>query len=222
MPTSHQGLEIIGKLPPGPEQVRHELRLLLALGPALQATRGFGVAEVERTYSRARELSEQLGERIELFQAFWGLWLHTMGRERYAAARPFAEELLAVAERLDNPALRIEAHHAMCPSTLWMGDVEATRRHGERGMALYDREQHRSLAFLYGGHDPDVCCRMHSAMALWYLGFPGRALERSRTGLALARELAHIGTIVNELPFAGFLHQLRGDTGAVGEAVKNR
>jgi len=217
----HQGLEIIGKLPPGPEQMQHELRLLLGLGPALQATRGFAAAEVERTYSRARELSEQLGERIELFQAFWGLWLHTIGRERYAAARPFAEELLAVAERLDNPALRIEAHHAMCPSTLWMGDVEATRRHGERGMALYDREQHRSLAFLYGGHDPDVCCRMHSALALWYLGFPARALERSRTGLALARELAHIGTIVNELPFAGFLHQLRGDVEATREVARS-
>jgi class 3 adenylate cyclase/predicted ATPase len=214
-----QGLEIAAKLPPGPAQMRHELRLLLALGPALQSTRGFGSAEVERAYARARELAEQLGEPIELFQALWGLWLHMMGRGRHTAARPVAEELLTVAERLGDPALRLEAHHAMCPSTFWVGEVEATRRHGEQGMALYDREQHRALAFLYGGHDPDVCCRMHSALALWHLGFPERALERSRTGMALARELAHVGTIVNELPFAGLLHQLRGDVTATREVA---
>ena len=44
---------------------------------------------------------------------------------------------------------------------------------------------------------------MHSGMALWFLGHPDSALERSRTGLEMARELSHIGTIVNELPFGG-------------------
>jgi len=49
-----QGLELAGRLPPGREQVRQELRMLLALGPALQMARGFGASEVERTYARAR------------------------------------------------------------------------------------------------------------------------------------------------------------------------
>jgi len=209
-----QGLELAGRLPPGRDQRRQELRMLLALGPALQMARGFGAAEVERTYARARELSAELGEPIELFQALWGLWLHTASRGRYDRARPFAEELLAVAQRLGDRALLLEAHHAMSPSTLWSGDPEATRRHGEKGMALYDQEADGSLAFLYGGHDPGVCCRMHSGMALWFLGYPKSALERSRSGLALARDLSHLGSIVNALPFAILVHQLRGD-GAV-------
>ncbi|HEX9819627.1 MAG TPA: adenylate/guanylate cyclase domain-containing protein, partial [Methylomirabilota bacterium] len=153
-----QGLELAARLPPGRERMGREARLLLTLGPALQAARGFGVPEVERTFSRARELCEHLGEPTGLFQALWGLWLHTAGRGRFAAARPLAEELLAVAERLGDRALLLEAHHAMSPTTLWTGEPAATRRHGEEGMALYDREQHRSLAFLYGGHDPGVCC----------------------------------------------------------------
>ena len=102
-----QGVELAGRLPPGPDQMRQELRLLLTLGPALQMTRGFGAAEVERTYARARELSEELGEPIELFQALWGLWLYTVGRGRYEKARPFAEELLAVAERLGDRTLNV-------------------------------------------------------------------------------------------------------------------
>ena len=82
-------------------------------------------------------------------------------------------------------------------------------------MRLYNREQHGSLAFLYGGHDPGVCCRMHSGVALWFLGYPKIALERSSTALALAKELAHIGTTVMQIPLAGMIHQLRGDLDGV-------
>ena len=73
-------------------------------------------------------------------------------------ARPIADELLTFAQRLDDRALLLEAHHAMCPTTLWVGEPQETRTHGEQGMALYDREQHQSLAFLFGNHDPGVCC----------------------------------------------------------------
>src|SRR5262249_27662655 len=113
----NQGLELAGRLPAGRERDREELHLLLALGPALQMARGFGSTEVERTYARARELCEELGEPTELFQALWGLWLYMAGRGRYEKARPFAEELLAVAERLGDRALLLEAHHALSPST---------------------------------------------------------------------------------------------------------
>src|SRR5262249_39429780 len=95
-----------------------------------------------------------------------------------------------------------------------------TRTHGEQGMALYDREQHQSLAFLFGNHDAGVCCHMHSAMALWFLGYPQKALDRSRTGIAMASELSHIGTVVNELPFAGIVHQLRREAHAVREIAE--
>jgi predicted ATPase len=62
---------------------------------------------------------------------------------------------------------------------------------------------------------------MHSAMALWFLGYPESALERSRTGLAMARELSHIGTIINELPFGGIINQLCGDVAAVREIAES-
>ncbi len=48
--------------------------------------------------------------------------------------------------------------------------------------------------------------RTHSGLALWFLGYPRSAVERSRAGMALATELAHVGTVVNALPFAGLLH----------------
>ncbi len=211
-----QGLDLVGKLPPGRDQLRHELRLRLALGPALQQMQGFGAPDVGTTYARARQLCEQIGEPEELFQTLWGLWLFTAGgRTGFTEGRRIAEELLALAERLGDRALLLEAHHALSATTLWMGEPAATRGHGEQGRALYDREQHRSLAFLYGGHDPGVCCHMHSALALWVLGYPAAALDRGRVGVALARDLAHPMSIANALPFLGVVQQLRGELEAV-------
>jgi predicted ATPase len=46
-------------------------------------------------------------------------------------------------------------------------------------------------------------------------------IERSRTGIAMARELSHIGTLVNELPFAGIIHQLRREAPAVREIAES-
>ena len=216
-----RALELLEGPPETAERRKAELRILAKLGPALQQARGFAAPEVETTYLRARELCEQLGEPHELFQALWGLWLNSLGRERWEVARPVADELLTVAQRLDDRALLLQAHHAMCPTTLWVGDPQLARTHGEQGMALYDREQHQSLAFLFGNHDPGVCCRMHSAIALWFLGYSQKAVERSRTGIAMAKELSHIGTLVNELPFAGIIHQLRREAPAVRQIAES-
>jgi predicted ATPase len=178
--------------------------VLEKLGPALQAVHSFGAPEVERTYLRARDLCEQLGKPVELFRALWGLWVNTIGRERYEAARLRADELFTVAHRLNDRALLLEAHHAMCPSTLWVGDPQAALSHGEQGMKLYEREEHRSLAFLFGGHDPGVCCRMHSGMALWFLGYPDRARECSRS-VPIVRK----GNLPPRVPRSDDQHSLR-------------
>ena len=43
------------------------INIRVDLGPALIATKGFGATEVEETYTRARELCEQLGRRLSSF-----------------------------------------------------------------------------------------------------------------------------------------------------------
>jgi predicted ATPase/class 3 adenylate cyclase len=216
-----QGLEFARRLPPGREQMRQEMRLLLALGQVLQALHGFGVAEAEKAYSRARELGEQVGEPSELFQALWGLWLQANGRGRFEAAHRFATELLALAEGLGDRALLLQAHHAMWPTTFFHGKPEAAQHHIEHGMALYDREQHRSHASLYGGHDPGVCCRSFSGLTAWVLGHPGRAVESNHAALTLARELSHQFSLGQALHWAAIVHQLRRDSEQTRELAES-
>src|SRR4051812_18861323 len=90
----------------------------------------------------------------------------------------------------------------------------------ERSIALYDSRQHRSHAFLYGGHDPCVCCLGFTAQCLWMLGYPDQALQRSRESLALARELSHPVNLAYARLWNGVFHQFRRDVSETQEQAE--
>ena len=186
-----RALEVVETLPLNDEREKQELALLLALGPALQSTKGFGAPEIEPVYLRARELCQQIGETSQLFPVLWGLWLFYLQRAELQTARDLATQLFSLAQYLRDTALLLQAHHALWATSFFLGELTLARAHSEHGIDLYDSQQHRVLAFLYGGHDPGVCCRDFGALALWLLGYPDQALKRSHDALALAEELSH-------------------------------
>ena len=206
-----RGIDIVPHLPEGAEREKSELALLLALGPAIQALKGLGASEAEQVFLRARELSERVGDTGAAFQSLWGQWMATIGRGRIVPARRIGVELLALAERTDDRSLLLEAHHAMWATSFWLSDLPSAERHIERGISLYDREQHRSLAFLYGGHDPGACCRTFSAWTHWLLGRPLQAVATSDAALALAEQLAHPPTTAIGLTWACTLRYFERD-----------
>ena len=202
-----KGLEIVETLPEGTARDRQEMALLLTLGPALQASKGLGAPEAERVFSRARELSERVGETGPAFQALWGQWMVSAGLGRIASAHRIGNELLALASGTEDRALRLEAHHAMWATSFWLGDLRAAEHHIERGIGLYDPGAHRSLAFLYGGHDPGVCCRQFSIWTEWLRGRPERARASSDAAMALAEQLAHPSSMAQAMVWTcGRLH----------------
>ena len=215
-----QALDLLGKLAPGPARDREELSLRLALGPALQATRGYATPEVEQNYARARQLADEVGAPVQRFQALWGIWLVASHRASAGTALELGRELLALAERFDDPALLLEGHHALWPVLVWLGSADAARWHLDQGMALYDKARHQSHAFVYGGHDPGVCCRKVASWASWILGYPKRGLEESVASLKLARELDHPTSIIVALVWACVFRDLRREVQEVGEHAR--
>ena len=93
-------------------------------------------------------------------------------------ALELGEQLLTLAQRVPDPALLLEAHHALGATLFWRGEVPPAGAHFAQGIALHDPQHHRSLAWLYG-EDPGVVCRSYAARALWFLGHPDQALTRS-------------------------------------------
>src|SRR5262249_12036455 len=62
------------------ERAEQELALQFLLGASLTATHGYAAPEVERTYARARELCEQMGDTVRLLPVLLGLGRFHQGR----------------------------------------------------------------------------------------------------------------------------------------------
>jgi predicted ATPase len=210
-------LELLQTLPDAPERTQQELVLQIALGVPLRATKGFTAPEVESTYTRAWELCRQIGETPQLFPVLVGLWGFYYGRAKYQTARELGEQCLTLAQRLQDPALLVPSYGALGVTLRLLGEFAPARAYLEQGIALYDPQQHRSLAFLYGV-DPGVDCLSSAALVLWQLGYPEQALKRSHEALTLAQELSHPFSLGLALVMAGLLHQLRRE----GQATQER
>jgi predicted ATPase len=212
-----QGIDLLTTLPETPARVQAELTFQTTLGPALMATRGYAAPEVAATYNRARELCQQAEETPELFPVLWGMWALYLGRAEHETAREFGEQCLSLARRLDDPALLLQAHHALGVSEFYLGQLSQAHAHLEQGIRLYDPQQHHALTFLYGNVDPTVACLVYAGWTLWLLGYPDQALERVNEALTLAQQLEHPYTLARGLYLTAFLHQLRREWQAVSE-----
>jgi len=213
-------LGLLAGLPETTETLSDELDIRIVLGPALIGLKGASAPEVHSVYRRAQELVERLGDTARRFPVLWGLWFihYTMGR--YPAAREAGNGLLDDALAGDDSGRLVEAHHALWPTLLAMGESAAAVPHMERGIALYDRDRHASQAFLYAGHDPGACCRYQLALTRWLLGYPDAALAVLRDAQRLGDELRHAQTSTITLWFETTVRSLRGEREAAAEAAQ--
>ncbi len=211
-------LELLNALPNAPERAQQELTLQLALAASLQAVKGPSAPEVQQAYTRARVLCQQGGEPQQVFSVLRGLWVLHHVQANLAAAREFGEQLLHIAEQVQDSALLLEAHRALGSTLLWEGEFALSRIHLEEAIALYDQKQHRFLTLLYGGADPGVTCLCELARVLWFLGYPTQALLRSQAALTLAPDLSDPFSLGYAFIFAAGIHQFRRE----GPATQSR
>ncbi len=212
-----KGLELLNALPDSLERAWQELDLQITLGQALIATKGFAASEVEGAYTRALELSRQVGETPQLFPVLRGLAAFYGVRGELQTAHKLVGQLLSLAQSVQDPAHLVEAHYM--PGVAWFafGELTFAREHFEQGIAFYDRQKHRSLAFLYG-HDPGMACLSFAAHTLWLLGYPDQAQKRMDEALAWAQELSYPYNLGVALCHTVQLHQY----GREGQAAQKR
>jgi len=116
---------LLKTLPNIPGRTRQELDLQVTLGPSLIATKGYAAPEVEKAYTRARELCQQVGETTQLFPVLWGLWVFYYVREELQKARELAEQLFTLAQSVQDLALLLETHMALGATLLPVGRVRS-------------------------------------------------------------------------------------------------
>lgn len=201
-------LTLLATLPDSPERARQEISLQLTLGPVWMAIRGYSSPEMEATYARALALCRQLGETVQPFPALLGLRTFYLGRGALATARELGEQLIALAEKVQDPALVMQARRALGTTLFYLGELAAARAQLEQAIALYDPRQHKSHAFVYG-LEPGVQGLGYIAMDLWLLGYPDQALARSQEALDLARAPSHPPNLADALVYAAEVRLFR-------------
>jgi class 3 adenylate cyclase/predicted ATPase len=209
-----KGLEVLKGLPDTLTRAQQELLLQLTLGLALIATKGQAAPEVGRTYNRARELCQQVEDVSQLFRVLWGLWHFHVVRAELQTVRELSEELLTLAQRIQDPTYLLGAHWELGGALFLLGEFAPARKHWEQSFALYDPQQHHAHASLFG-FDLGVFSLCWVPHALWHLGYPDQALAMGRKALALAQKLSHPFSLAVALDYVAMLHQFRREPRAV-------
>ena len=218
-----RALALIGHVVDEAERIKVEVELLVNLGAAFIATRGFGASEVLDAYSRAETLCRGLGNRADIFPALWGQWLFRWGRSEVDAAWRLCERLLALAQQSGDAGLKLQAHHASWATSFGLGRLADVCAHAEAGLALYDATVHQAMASSYGNHDAGACARYFKALSLAFAGEGERARSMADDAIAMAQGLNDPFSLALSLYFASATAQVLGDTAlATGRAEASR
>ena len=195
-----QGIELTKLLPASPERGRKELRLHLALGPAVTACKGLSAPETVQVYSRAHDLLGNGGTLAEQMIVLSGLWNGHWGRAEHSAALEVAKECLAFAEGHEHVEASALANRMTGLTLCTMGAFVEARRHLEQTLGLCsDSEGMRTLSAISYAYDDRVIALSYLARVLWPLGYPEQAVAAATQAVARARGLGHAITTAQAL-----------------------
>jgi predicted ATPase/class 3 adenylate cyclase len=213
-----RALALIATLPGTPALRQNEIKLQVELISPLLHLRGYAAPETRAAVDRARLLIERveaLGEPTEdpmlLFSVLYGLWVANLVGFNGDVLRELAIQFSALAEKQNATGPRMVADRQMGLSLLHTGDIAGGRAHLDRAIALFDPAEHRQFAIRFFGQDAGAAILCWRSLALLLLGYPDAALADAREALRIARDIAHLPTLVYVLNFTAFQHILCGD-----------
>jgi predicted ATPase/class 3 adenylate cyclase len=209
-------LDVLSSIPSTPELARQEIVLQITLASALLITKGYVSTEVEHAYTRALHLIEDQGVTRELFPVLRGLSRYYGYRGEFEKAIWAGEQILSLAEKLDDADMRVAGHLVLGTNLTIYRDLRLGLSHLEKGIAAYIPDRRSSSRFRFGT-DPGVACTMTSSINLWMLGFPDTALQRANGALDLAKDLKHPFSIAYAWFHTGLLYLWTRQTGHAAE-----
>jgi adenylate cyclase len=217
----NQGVALLETLPGSPSRAEQELTLQNALANALKSVRAPTDPEVVRVYARIQELCEQMPQvpLLLLNGVLWMLHFFHLSRAEYEKTVEVGKQILALAPRVEDPLFVATAHLSLGWVLSYLGEFASARDHLECMIDFCDHHPQRSLWFI--DWQNLVMALSYQSWALWFLGYPDQAAERSEAATALARELNHVWTLVDASSLAGAaFHLFRREGRAAQEHVE--
>ena len=188
-----RGVEVLVLLPEGDERDRAELELQTALGTHLMPLRGWAAPEVEKAWTRARELCERLGDGQRLLKVLWGQTTVQYLRSKLAQALESATELLRQGQERDDPRAITIGHRSSGHILTHLARFELARRHLEQASEFGARAG--ASAFADHVYDPVITGRTYLARCLLHSGYPDRSVATLTDAVDTAERSGHLPTL---------------------------
>ena len=194
-----------------PERIRAEVELLSSLGQALVATDGWSAPEAEASLQRARELAALLADNEPLLSVLLALGTLYELRGEFSRAHEMAEEF----QRIAPPGLRdqqLESAELLACNLFHQGSFARALEHAERGLAMFEQGGAQGVYSTFPatlGDNAGVSCHDWAGLALWFLGYPDRALARAIRALDLARDPSRAYSLATARAQIAVVHQCR-------------
>jgi tetratricopeptide (TPR) repeat protein len=164
-----RAIELAGLLPPGSTATKRELTLQNRLSAILTATAGYGSAAAGEAWSRAHELSRQLGTAIDQLPALWGGLSFAIQALDFPSAAAMASRIGAAAEETGEPAFLLASHLGSGVLALHEMDLLAARHHLERALPMSDALDLPNMQDVLLAA-PAAFCRSYLGIVLFLLG----------------------------------------------------
>ena len=203
-----QGLRVLSTLPETRARDQQELLLCIDLGKSLAATKGWASLETEAAYTRAWELCQQTRDTSWLFAVLWGLSQVYIVRADLTKHREVSTQFLVLAAQRSDAILLVVAHWLTGVNLWHVGEFATALAHLEQAYARYDPQHHPTYVTQFGV-DVGVFTLSYLSHALWGLGYPQQAVERSREALALAQAVHHPFSLALAQAYTAMLQQFR-------------
>ena len=146
-------------------------------GDLLILIHGYAVDEVEQTYLRVQELSQQLDNSIQLFRGQDGLVTYYLIRADYQTAAKLADQLLQIGDRLGDSGLQVMARQMAGLIAFCVGDFATAQAHLTEALLLYDAEHLAGLLAVA------TYCHDYLALTSRLQGYPERAVQQAHEAL---------------------------------------
>jgi predicted ATPase len=215
-----RALDQIATLPDTAALRREEIKLQVALIPALFHVKGYAAPDTKAAVERARLLVEQaeaLGEPPEdpllLYLIVYGVWVANYIAFSGDVCRNVAEQFLTLAEKQRTTLPMMIGHRITGVTLVSTGDFMESRAHLDRAFSLYDPAEHRVPAARLG-QDPWVTILSFRSWALWFLGYPEAALTDAEQALRDARKIGQAATSMVALSVTSWTHMWCGNYAA--------
>ena len=137
--TPSAGLTLLSGMSEGSERDALELALLVARANALIPLKSVSAPETFAALAAAKQLSDRnIGTDLQRISILYGLCASATLTANLNQALAFAQEIIAAAERLDDPAYRVLGYRQLATIQFYTGDNRAALASLQKGRAYRD------------------------------------------------------------------------------------